>query len=160
MTTKHDFTTDEWNLLLEAPVHATSYIMTADMSILGAIREMRALDKFFTQASPPESAVELINSLLPDLQARSKNKEKPAPSKTEEDQDPREPARQGLKQTAALVEAKCSPEEASGFKQWLINLARAIASADKEGSHFGRGGQRISDKEKIALEEIKTILSV
>ena len=147
MTTKQDFTSEEWNLLLAAPVHAASYIMTADMSLMGAIREMRALDKMITNPAPPESAGQLIGSVIADIQAKSKNKEKLVAPPAEEGQDPREPARQGLRQAAALVEAKCSPEEAAGFKQWLVEIAQTVAAADKEGSHFGIGGQRISDKE-------------
>jgi hypothetical protein len=159
MTTKQDCTTDEWNLLLLAPVHTTTYLMTADMSVLGTIREMRAMDKFFTESSPPESAGGLIKSLLADIEAKSKNKEKPAMPNAEEGQDPREPARQGLQQVAALVDAKCSPEEAAGFKQWLVEVAQAIAAADKEGGFLGFGGQRISDKEQAALAEIDAILN-
>jgi hypothetical protein len=64
-----------------------------------------------------------------------------------------------LRQAAALVEAKCSPEEAAGFKQWLVDVAQAIAAADKEGSHFGIGGQRVSDKEKAALAELDKLLN-
>lgn len=155
MTTKQDFTKDEWNLLLAAPVHATTYIMTADMSILGAFREMRALGKFFTESSPPESVQELISSLLADIQSKSKNKQKPAAPTTEEGQDPREPARQGLQQAAALIDAKCSPDEAAGFKQWLVEIAQFIAAADKEHG----GVQRISEKEQAALAEIDAILN-
>jgi len=158
MTTKTDFTTDEWNLLLMAPVHAATYIMTADMSIMGALREMRALGWFITHPSPPGSAGELINALLADIQAKSKNKERLISPTAEEGQDPREPARQGLQQAATLVEAKCSPEEAAGFKLWLVEVAQAIAAADKEGGFLGIGGQRISDKEQAALAELEAIL--
>lgn len=133
--------------------------MIADMSIMGAIPEMRALDKFFTHSTPPDNAAELIHQVLAEIEAKGKNKEKMAMPIAEEGQDPREPAREGLRQVAVLVESKCSPEEANAFKHWLVNIAKAVAAADKEGSHFGIGGQRISDKEQTALTEIDALLS-
>lgn len=159
MTTKQDFTVEEWDLLLAAPVHATNYLMTADMSIMGVIREMRAMDKFLTHSTPPDNAGELIHQVLADIKAKGQNKEKLAMPAAEEGQDPREPARQGLRQVAVLVESKCSPEEAFGFKQWLTDLAQAIAVADKEGSHFGVGGKPISEKEQAALTQMDELLN-
>jgi hypothetical protein len=159
MTTKQDFTPEEWNLLLLAPVHAASYIMTADISLIGAIREMHALGIAVTNSSAPERAGELVASISADIQAKSKNKEKVAAPKPEQGQDPREAARQGIKQAITLVEAKCSPEETAGFKQWLVDVAHAVASADKEGSHFGVGGVLISEKEQAALAEIDALLN-
>jgi hypothetical protein len=159
MTTKEDYTAEEWNLLLLAPTNAATYIMTADMSVVGAVREMKALGKALSHPKPPETAHELVSSLLADIQKKTKNEEKlPSPT-IAEDQDPREPARLALQQTASLLAEKCTPEEASGFKQWLMDIAQVVAEADKEGSHFGIGGQRVSDKEQAALAEIGTFLN-
>ena len=159
MTTKQDYTKEEWDLLMAAPVHAATYLMLADMSLMGVIREMKALGKFVSNPAVPEGAKELISSVTADIQDKSKNREKPTTAKTTEKQDPREPARQGLKQVAELVEAKCSPEEAIGFKQWLVEAAKAIAAADKEGSHFGFGGVQVSEKEQAALVELDELLN-
>lgn len=51
------------------------------------------------------------------------------------------------------------PEAAAGVKQWLLDIAQSVAEADKEGSHFGIGGQRVTEKEQAALAEINTILN-
>jgi hypothetical protein len=159
MTTKENYTEEEWHLLLLAPINAATYIMTADMSVVGAVREMKALGKALNDPTPPESAQELINSLVADIQEKTKNKEKLEAPEAEEGQDPREPARQSLQQTAVLLDERCTPQETAGFKHWLLDIAQAVAAADKEGSHFGMGGQRISDKEQAALAEIESILS-
>ncbi len=159
MTTKENYTTEEWNILIMAPPNAATYIITADMSVMGAMREMKALSKALKHPTPPEGAQELVTSLITDIQAKTKNKESLEAPTSEEGQDPREPARQGLQQAAALLDEKCTSEEASGFKQWLIDIAQAVAEADKEGSHFGIGGVRVTEKEEVALAEIKTILN-
>jgi len=158
MTTKKDYTTEEWNTLTMAPVHVSTYIITADMSAMGAMRELKALSKELKHPNPPEGAQELVTSLVVDIQAKVKNKESVEAPATEDGQDPREPARQGLQQAAALLDEKCTTEEAAGFKQWLMDVAQAVAEADKEGSHFGIGGTRVTDKEKAALAEIKSTL--
>ena len=159
MTTKKDYTTEEWNTLTMAPLNVSTYMITADMSAMGAMRELKALSKELKHPNPPETAQELVTSLVADIQAEAKNKEPVETPATEEGQDPREPARQGLRQTAVLLNDKCTTEEAAGFKQWLVDVAQTVAEADKEGSHFGMGGVRVTEKEKEAMAEIEAMLN-
>jgi len=159
MTTKNDFTAEEWQLLTVAPVNAGSYIISADLSVMGAIREMKALGKALEEPTPPAAAQELVAALIADAEAQAKNKEEGETAPAQEGEDVREQIRQALQQTATLLNAKCTSEEAAGFKQWLQDVAQAVAEADKEGSHFGIGGQRVSDKEQTALAELATLLN-
>ncbi|MCA9950417.1 MAG: hypothetical protein KDE48_12280 [Anaerolineales bacterium] len=162
MATKNDFTAEEWQLLTLAPVNAGSYIVTADLTVIGAIREMKALGKALEDPTPPAAAQELVAAIIADAEVQAKNKEEneTAPAPAKEGEDVREPIRQALQQTAVLLDAKCTPEEAAGFKQWLRDVAQAVAEADKEGSHFGIGGQRVSDKEQTALAELTTLFNL
>jgi 5-formyltetrahydrofolate cyclo-ligase len=159
MTTKNDFSAEEWELLTVAPVNAGSYIITADLSVMGAIREMKALGKALKDPTPPAAAQELVTALITDAEAQAKNKEEKETAPAQEGEEVREQIRQALQQTATLLDAKCTREEAAGFKQWLQDVAQAVAEADKEGSHFGIGGQRVSDKEQTALAELTTLLN-
>lgn len=163
MTTKADYTEQEWKLLLLSPTYAGTYVMTADMSVMGVMREMKAMSKAMTTLQPPAGAQELVSAVVSDIEAKAKNKEEIKASEAEEGkdgQDGREPARQGLRQTADLLDQKCSADEAAGFKQWLVGIGQTVAEADKEGSHFGRGGVAVTDKEKTALAEINTYLGL
>lgn len=160
MTTKDDYSPEEWNLLLTAPTNAAVYVMTADMSVMGAFREMKAFGKELEDSHPPAGAQELVTALITDIHEKSKNKEKIEAPQSEEGEDPREPARRGLQQVGQLLDEKCAPEEAVGFKQWLLAVAQAVAEADKEGSHFGLGGVRVSDKEKAAIAEIQSLVAL
>lgn len=163
MTTKANFTEQEWELLLLSPTHAATYVMTADMSVMGVMREMKALSTAMTKLQPPADAQELVSSVVSDIEARAKNKEKIKSSgvaEGQEGQDGREATRQGLRQTATLLDHKCSAAEAAGYKQWLLAIGQAVAEADKEGSHFGIGGVRVTDKEKTALAEMNTYLGL
>jgi hypothetical protein len=160
MTTKADYTTEEWDILLQAPPNAAMYVITADMSVMGALKEVKALSKALKKPSAPAAAQGLVDALVADIQEKSKNKESVETQEVQESEEAREQNRQGLQQAAALLDAKCSPEEAAGFKQWLLDVAEAVAEADKEGSHFGFGGVRVTDKEKAAMAEIKSTLGL
>lgn len=160
MSDKADFTTEEWKLLMAAPTHAATYVMTSDMSVLGVVREMKAFGKALTKPTIPPGAQDLVSSLIADMQAMTKNKEKIEVPTAESGEDPREPARIGLSHTVDLLDEKCAAEEAHGFKLWVRDIAQVVAEADKEGSHFGFGGVHISDKEEAALAEIEQILGL
>jgi hypothetical protein len=160
MTTKADFTNEEWTVLLQALPSAASYVITADLSVIGAMREARALAKALEEPSVPPAAQELADSVMADVVEKSANKEKVDAVEIKESEYTRQALLRSLEQAAAALDAKCSPEEAAGFKQWLLDLATAVAKADKEGSHFGIGGVRVTDKEKAALAEIASVFGL
>jgi len=42
----------------------------------------------------------------------------------------------------------------------LFGVAKAVSEAAKEGAFLGMGGERVSDKEKAALENLKATLGL
>lgn len=66
-----------------------------------------------------------------------------------------------LGRVAQLVDTKSTPEEAAGYKGWLLQIAQAVAGAGKEDQGFlGRGGVLVNDAERSALASIAQILGV
>lgn len=59
----------------------------------------------------------------------------------------------------ALIEAKATPEEIAEFKQFIYDCADVVANAAGTGL-FGTGSEKVSDREKIALEKVKTALGL
>jgi hypothetical protein len=59
---------------------------------------------------------------------------------------------------AALIEKKAKPEEAQGFKQWLVTVAQRVAEAAKEGGFLGFGGTQVSEQETATIKELSTAL--
>ncbi|MBF2080077.1 MAG: hypothetical protein IGR76_16545 [Synechococcales cyanobacterium T60_A2020_003] len=57
----------------------------------------------------------------------------------------------------ALTEGKATAEEVAEFKQFVYECAEVVANAAGTGL-FGTGKEKVSDKEKVALEKIKTSL--
>lgn len=64
-----------------------------------------------------------------------------------------------LGQIADMLDAKSEPVEAAGYKQWVLNAAKAASEAGKEGGNFlGRGAVAVNDAERAALAEIAKTL--
>ena len=62
---------------------------------------------------------------------------------------------QTLRDAAALVDARATPDEAAGYKRWLLDIASVTAGAGKEDQGFlGRGGIDVNDAEKSALGDV------
>ena len=49
-------------------------------------------------------------------------------------------------------------DEESAYKRFVLGVAQAAAEAHKEGGFIGIGGKRISDEERVALDEIEAML--
>jgi hypothetical protein len=66
-----------------------------------------------------------------------------------------------LGRVATLLDAKATPEEAAGYKGWLMDIARAVARAGKEDQGFlGHGGVMVNDAERQALAAIAGTLGL
>ncbi len=66
-----------------------------------------------------------------------------------------------LGQIADILDAKSNPEEAAGYKQWVLGAATAASEAGKEGGNFlGWGAVAVNDAERAALAEIAKTLRV
>ena len=66
-----------------------------------------------------------------------------------------------LGQIADLLDTKSNPEEAAGYKQWVLKAATAAMEAGKEGGNFfGRGAVAVNDAERTALAEIAKTLRI
>ena len=59
----------------------------------------------------------------------------------------------------ALVLARGSEAEATAFGGWLLGIAAAVARASREGGFLGIGGTEVSQRERIALDELQARLT-
>jgi hypothetical protein len=157
MSTKADFTKEEWELLLKAPLMAGMAVVAASPSgPIGMVQEMFAVSKGILQGT--EGATNpLIGALMADVKAGNRPSmpaERPADIAQAKAQ-----ALGGCREVAALLGRK-APGEAEGFKRWLLTTAQRAAEAAKEGGFLGMGGVQVSDAEKAALAEVAGALGV
>jgi len=162
MTTKDDFTAEEWTQLQTAPVYAGMGIITADPAITSIFKETSAMAKAMLQNPVPQGSEELVGGIVADFQKKAENKEK-----LEEPQfDTKDP--EAIMQqiydyvaaSAAIVDAKAAPEEAQGYNEWVLGVAQSVAEAGREGGFLGIGSVQVSDQEKVVLANYKKILGL
>jgi hypothetical protein len=150
MTRKADFNAEEWSLVLEGPPVAGMIVMVAHRG--GSFREAISMGKAYQEAQKDRSA-ELIGEIVSSRPEFDRNRYK----------SPEELRERGLtriREAVNLLESKATPEEVEEYKQFVRDVANTVANAKKEGGVLGIGGQRVSEEEKKALDEIAQTLEV
>ncbi|HET8784766.1 MAG TPA: hypothetical protein VFM38_03965 [Candidatus Limnocylindrales bacterium] len=160
MTTRADYTDDEWAGLVRAPILAGAYIAVADMSFFGMIGEMQGLVRAMTEQPAPAEAAELIAAVREDLQDKEAAKEKVDLPTTKSSTTEAGQLVHQLGLDLEVLDKKSTPEEARAFKAWLVGIALAVAESSKEGGFLGIGAVRVSDKEQRALATLKQELGI
>ena len=126
------------------------------------VSEGVAAAEFILGSGPDYVANTLVTSVLMELQQRLKS-EQPFPDYVAVASAPSayDHALEALRTVASLLDRRATPEEASGFKGWLLRLATVVARAGKEDQGFlGRGGVEVNAKERAALAEIASVLGI
>lgn len=155
MTTKSDFTEDEWSRLVRAPFVAGMAISLADPG--GPVEATKETMANLDTALNPPSREQLLAEVALEVQAMSQQKQsplggyRPSADGTHWGQQVLEE----LRAARALVDAKASPEEAAAFGRWLVASAQAAADAVKEGGFLGIGAQQVSEREEAMLDQVR-----
>ena len=161
MSTKANYTEEEWTLLLKTPAMAGIAVVTADASgPIGVFKELSAMGKQILAAGENATAGGLVSELVADIKAIAERK-LPAPK------DEKIPAKElkprlleNLRQATALLSAKGTPTDAESYKQWILDVVTNIARAAKEGTVFGFGGTLVSEAERGLVREIADVLGL
>jgi hypothetical protein len=155
MTSKQEFTDEEWARVRRAPLVAGFAISLADPG--GPIELAKETVATLRSATLPPSQEELLASVALDVQALAQRKQNPLG-----DYKPRS-GQQVLEELGGvneLVRAKATPEEAEAFGRWLVASAQAAADAAKEGGFLGFGAEQVSAGEQRMLDQVRAVLGV
>jgi hypothetical protein len=155
MTSKQDFTEEEWARIRRAPLVAGVAISLADPG--GPIELAKETMATLRSATLPPSQEELLASVALDIQAMTQHKQNPLG-----DFKPRggQQVLEELEGVNQLVTAKATPEEVEAFRGWLLAAAQAAADAGKEGGFMGFGGQQVSAGEQQMLDQVRAALGM
>jgi len=153
MTSKQDFTDEEWIRIRRAPLVAGVAISLADPG--GPIEMAKETMATLRSATLPPSQEELLAAVALDLQAATQHKQNPLG-----DFKPRggQQVLEELREVNELVTAKATPEEGQAFRRWLLVAAQAAADAGKEGGFMGFGGEQVSAGEQRMLDQVRAAL--
>jgi hypothetical protein len=159
VTTKSDFTEDEWTRIVRAPFVAGMAISLADPG--GPIETTKETVATLKSATNPPSREQLLAEVALDVQAMTQRRQSPLGGyrPTADGAPWGEQVLDELRAVQALVAAKAAPEEAAAFARWLVASAQAAADAAKEGGFLGFRAQQVSDREAAMLEQVRTAVS-
>jgi hypothetical protein len=162
MAKKADFTPEEWQQILSLPQVASLYLALASPSNpLGLAQEMVASTKGIVDVLKSSSGNELIDAVAADIREKAEKRERMEPPlKAGNDLNVmKAQCLQACRDVAALLAQK-APADAQAYKQWVYQAAQNSANAAKEGGVFGIGGERVSEAETAALNDISAALGI
>lgn len=159
MTTKSDFTEDEWTRIVRAPFVAGMAISLADPG--GPIEATKETMATLKSATNPPSREQLLTEVALDIQAMAQERKSPLGGyrPTAKGSTWGEQVLEELRGVQAVVVAKAAPDEAAAFAQWLVAAAQAAANAAKEGGFMGIGAQQVSEREQAMLDQVRAAVS-
>jgi hypothetical protein len=158
MTSKNDFSEDEWAHVVRAPFVAGLAVSLSDPG--GPIEASKEQMAAMRGAMNPPSREELLTDVALDVQGMTQQREHPLKGyRPAGGGDPREALLEELHATRAVIESKATPAEATAFSRWVVDVAQAAADAAKEGGFMGIGATRVSDREQSMLDRVRETLT-
>ena len=144
MTTKSDFSAEEWQLILEAPPSAGMMVITAQRG--GIFRETIAMAKAYVEARQQHGESELLDEIVAAKPERDH-------THYHSPEELKQHAMQHLRDSVALLEGKATPPEVDEYRRFIVTLAQKVAAAHREHGHD------VSDAEQTAISEIEAALN-
>jgi hypothetical protein len=143
MTTKADFTPEEWTTVLMGPPAAGTIVATAAHG--GTFRESIAMSKAYAEARAQHGESELLDEIVA---------AKPKMDHTlyHSPEQLREHGLGHIRDAVALLESKATSTETDEYRHFVLTLANEVAAAHREH------GQSVSAPETEAIQEITTAL--
>jgi hypothetical protein len=163
MSVLADYTVEEQSLLLRSLQAAAIVISAASPGRkTETVSEGFAAASYILEERAPYLANPLIGSVQYEIERRAGAGESfPDYVKVATAPGAEQTAFDTLAATAALLDAKTTPDEAGGYKQWLLNIAAKTTEAGKEGGNFlGWGAVAVNDQERAALQKMATLLGI
>lgn len=161
MTTRTDYTPQEWELLLK-PLFAVGPVVAevADSGSVGSVMEYGAILMGAMEARKQYASNTLLAALLTDAQARGLGRQ-PGRQKAASDQQQKDDLLAACRGAVALLARKAPSQEASEYRYTVLLIGSHVANAAKEGGGIlGAGGQRLSAAESSILKEVSEALGI
>lgn len=157
MTTKSDYSHEEWTLLVEGPPLAAMHVIAAE-AWRGAA-EVSAIGRVYGDARQGDSALLGSTGLIHDIVEDPPRIDRTLGSPDAVNADAvRAGLRERLGQAISILQRKGTREELEDYRRFVSGLAQRVAAPPKEGGVFGTPGGHTSDAERIALDEIEDAL--
>jgi hypothetical protein len=158
MTSRTDFTDQEWQRLGRAPLVAGMAISFADPGgPIEALKETNAALRTVLNAAESGEHGDLVQAVAKDVAEQARHRHNPMADFKPRGADARQEIEEEMRAVNALLVAKTTPEEADAFRAWLKQAAQASALAAKEGGFLGFKAERVSEGEQQMLDRLGAI---
>ncbi|HET6966716.1 MAG TPA: hypothetical protein VFI44_00490 [Ornithinibacter sp.] len=160
MTTRSDFTDEEWVRVVRGPMVAGLAISLADPG--GPIEMAKESMATLKAATNPPSREQLLAEVALEIQAMAQQRQnplkgfKPTPAPG---QGPGDVVVEELRTVQSLVAATATPEEAAAFGTWLVTAAQAAADAAKDGGFMGFHAEQVSAREQSMIDQVRAAVA-
>lgn len=160
MTSKADFSEDEWTRLKRAPFVAGMAISLADPGgPIELVKETAATLKTVRDAAEPGGRGELIDAIAQEVVADAGQRRNPLHDFRPKGALAGQEILEELADVNRLMSAKATPEEADAYRDWLKAAAQEAANAAKEGGFMGFRAERVSEGEQRMLDKLAEVLA-
>jgi hypothetical protein len=140
MTSKADFSEQEWETVLAGPPSAG--VMVAMSASGGTFKESFAIAKAYAEARQQHGASELLDEIVSAKPEIDHHMYKSV-------DELNSTGVKHLQDAVAVLEQKATPEEVADFRAFVMTLSEKVAAAHKED------GVAISDPERAAMDQIQ-----
>ena len=159
MTSRTDFTDEEWVRVRRAPTVAGLAISLADPG--GPIELSKETMATLRGVGAPPTQDELLVAVSQEVMAMGQRRENPMGGfKVERPEQVGPEVLRELREAQDIVAAKATPEEAAAFARWLVEIAQDAANAAKEGGFMGIGAEQVSAGEQQMIDQLRSTLGV
>jgi hypothetical protein len=160
MTSKADFSEEEWTRLKRAPFVAGMAISLADPGgPIELVKETAATLKTVREAAESGGRGELIDALAQEVAGDKRQRENPLHGFKAKGALAGQEILEELTDVNRIVSAKATPEEAAAYREWLQAAAQEAANAAKEGGFMGFHAERVSEGEQRMLDKLAEALA-
>lgn len=165
MSALTDYTQDETEKLMAAPMVVSMYIMGSSLSgPIGLVKEMMAgvetaLD--VAKQSAPDSVMGALFS-EENMKLQQNKMQEEARDSTVGAENMNQAKKQMLdevKQAVSIITAKGSPAEQAAYKKLMVDVAENVAHAATEGGFLGLHSTLVNDAEKTAIADIQNAVA-
>lgn len=156
MSSKSDYTPEEWTALVRAPLLAGMSLTIADPGgPIEATKEVMATLKVMTA---PDSQAELLVAVSQEAKTMMGSRQNPIADFKPEATRAGEQILDEMRRVDEILRAKATQAEAAAFRTWLAKAAQSAADAAKEGGFLGFGAVQVSEGEQKMLDELGAAL--
>ncbi|MGZ8632356.1 MAG: hypothetical protein ACXWZZ_00695 [Solirubrobacteraceae bacterium] len=158
MTTKADFTEEEWVRLGRAPLVAGMAISLADPGgPIEALKESSAAIKTVLASAQSGKHGEFVQAVAADVAEKAQNRQSPLGGFKPKGATAGEAILDELRAVNRLLVEKTTPAEADQFRELLKTAAQNTAKAAKEGGFLGFRAELVSEREQQMLDRLAEV---